>query len=145
MLERQIIGAITGECGCGSLGGSAGNRNCLLTCWCGRREGGLTGEGGTGISGSCYGIGIVWRYLPCADCVVPTTVELMSIDIETDGEHLTDLNVKVGYAVSAEDFEATLFGVLLHCFQDVGSYLPFTAGALRNTSALREDHDNFTR
>ena len=60
----------------------------------------------------------------------------MGINIDAYGELLPYLNVELSDTIGTEDLEATLLGILFESFDDIGCYLPLTAGALRYAAAF---------
>lgn len=152
ILERQIVRALARECRSRSCGRSS--RSCLVSSRSyrlshRRREGscGLGSiEAGSRCRRSCYrSIGIIGLYTPGTNGVEPTALVIVGIDIETDSQQLTDLDIELLNAINSKNLKGALPWVLFHGLDNIGCNFPFRASTLRDSSALGQHGNNLTR
>ena len=110
VLEREIVGVASfyGSFGSRWEGRSSGSRIRLTL---NRREGRCTR--------SDHGRHLTADNVVSADLVEPTTIVLMGVDVELDGEILTILDVELLDTVLSEETEHTLAGILSGHLDDI--------------------------
>lgn len=136
VLERQIICATFSSglcrwewCRSGSSRSSGGIRSWERLCTLG---------------GSLSGSGIYTVHLPGADIIKPTAIILMGINVKTDAQLFTDLNIHISYLVLTKHAEHALLRELFVSLNYIVLTFPRVACTGRN-AALRGHHgDDFS-
>ena len=153
ILEGQIVRTLARECRSRSCGRSS--RSCLVSSRSyrlshRRREGSSRLSSSIKAGSRCCrsgyrSIGIIGLYTPGTNGVEPTALVIVGIDIETDSQQLTDLDIELLNAINSKNLEGALPWVLFHGLDNIGCNFPFRASTLRDSSALGQHGNNLTR